>query len=171
MYQPSPYTLYCKFCGFWSSPSNILCPRKRCALTGKTKEIILRDKLFQILNKKNEAQQIKGYARRAAYTISKEWKDRVIEIQENKCLYCRKVFGSFFDNGVELKEIKIVWDHRVPLSKGGSNKAENFRACCQFCNLFKGSKTFDSIEEIIFHVKQKWTDYCLRVVQKRSQKS
>jgi 5-methylcytosine-specific restriction endonuclease McrA len=51
----------------------------------------------------------------------------------NICYYC----------GKELKEIngKKTIDHRIPLSRGGSNEIENMVVACEHCNYSKSDKT------------------------------
>jgi hypothetical protein len=59
------------------------------------------------------------------------WKalvQRVIERDGGRCFYC----GS---------GEKLCADHKVPLSRGGTNDPSNLCACCRNCNLKKGSRT------------------------------
>jgi 5-methylcytosine-specific restriction endonuclease McrA len=49
--------------------------------------------------------------------------------QKGRCWYCGKKVGD-----------KYEVDHRVPLSRGGSNAPENLVIACQFCNRSKGAK-------------------------------
>lgn len=50
--------------------------------------------------------------------------------QEGRCFYC----------GIALFDDYHV-DHKVPLSRGGSNGPENIACACEPCNLGKGAKT------------------------------
>lgn len=57
----------------------------------------------------------------------------------------RKKFFAEFSNcfycNIELTEENRTIDHFIPLSKGGSNSEENWRASCKLCNHEKGDKT------------------------------
>lgn len=46
----------------------------------------------------------------------------------NRCVYC-------------LKPDKLTIDHKIPLSRGGSNQLANIVPACRFCNNSKNSKT------------------------------
>lgn len=48
------------------------------------------------------------------------------------CPYC----GHEFDRGRH----RLVWDHRVPLSAGGSHTPDNLLPVCKQCNAEKGAK-------------------------------
>lgn len=49
--------------------------------------------------------------------------------QENRCFYCSK----------ELADYHV--DHKIPLSRGGSDAKRNLCVACPTCNLSKGNKT------------------------------
>lgn len=55
--------------------------------------------------------------------------DRMMDMQKNRCAYCRKSIA---------KEYHV--DHIVPVSKGGSNFPDNLQLLCPSCNLKKGAK-------------------------------
>lgn len=56
--------------------------------------------------------------------------DKVAE-QKGRCFYCRK----------SLRHTAATCDHKIPLSRGGTNLPENVCACCRKCNERKGNKT------------------------------
>ena len=60
-----------------------------------------------------------------------ELKKKLSEAQGGRCMY----HGARV--AIRLMEI----DHKIPLSKGGSNKIQNLQALCRTCNLRKGDKT------------------------------
>jgi 5-methylcytosine-specific restriction endonuclease McrA len=56
------------------------------------------------------------------------------EQQEGFCFYCGELLYSSFDNVIHV-------DHKIPVSRGGSNTIENIVISCASCNLKKGTKT------------------------------
>lgn len=67
----------------------------------------------------------------------------VFERDNFTCQYC----------GRSTPEVKIVIDHVIPISLGGSNETDNLVACCTDCNSAKGAKLvkpFKTPEKIIF---------------------
>lgn len=55
---------------------------------------------------------------------------RIYAIQEGRCYWCKS----------NVPEKAYHADHRVPLSRGGSNGPENIVVSCPSCNLRKGAK-------------------------------
>jgi 5-methylcytosine-specific restriction endonuclease McrA len=80
-----------------------------------------------------------GYLRRAiarrvrergapgSYT-AQEWRDKV-ELLGGCCIYCGR------------DDVKLGPDHKVPLSRGGSNDIENIVPACRSCNSRKRTRT------------------------------
>jgi 5-methylcytosine-specific restriction endonuclease McrA len=70
--------------------------------------------------------------------ISKVVRRTLYEINDGHCAYCGREF------------CKNVWreiDHIIPVSKGGSNTAENMTVCCQNCNARKQGFSLDEYRE------------------------
>lgn len=68
------------------------------------------------------------YMRRALGEITQE---TILELEkENKCYYC----------GKECKEDKTL-DHKLPVTRGGTNSKENLVVACRSCNCSKNNKT------------------------------
>lgn len=61
------------------------------------------------------------------------------ELQSGLCFYCGK--------SVSLES--ATKDHRVPISKGGSNEMSNLVMACPRCNIAKGSKSEEEFRLII----------------------
>ena len=58
--------------------------------------------------------------------------------QENpKCFYCKR--GLLF--------VESTLDHKIPLSKGGTDEIENYVLSCRDCNTEKGSSSFEEFIE------------------------
>jgi 5-methylcytosine-specific restriction endonuclease McrA len=64
-------------------------------------------------------------------------RSNILKYGDITCEYCKKV--------IEPKE--VVFDHKVPLTKGGNHNQENALVCCFKCNACKHAKDY---EEIMF---------------------
>ncbi len=62
----------------------------------------------------------------------KEW-EHIKKLYKYTCLSCKKT----------KPHIKLTQDHVIPISKGGSNSAENIQPLCRVCNCKKGTKIID----------------------------
>jgi len=68
-------------------------------------------------------------------TVTKKLKEKILENANYECEYC----------GVKLNEYNSTIDHKIPLSKGGTNEESNLAAACTKCNMLKADKILDSI--------------------------
>jgi len=59
---------------------------------------------------------------------------KLFQIQKGRCAYCPRILKG--------KRIKSI-DHKIPLSRGGSNWPNNLQLVCFSCNAKKGSRTHD----------------------------
>lgn len=65
---------------------------------------------------------------RSKYRYNPKIRKRLFE-ENNKCFVC----------GKEIKEYKnATLEHKIPLSKGGSNRKDNLTVSCRECNFKKG---------------------------------
>lgn len=87
--------------------------------------------------------------------LKKEMED-ILTAQDNCCLYCDRSFNSMIWLKNRPRIVKVVWDHKEPWVYGFNNQASNFVASCSWCNGWKGSRMFTSLEEIRVHVAAKW---------------
>jgi 5-methylcytosine-specific restriction endonuclease McrA len=84
-------------------------------------------------------------------------RQKILEDSDNICFYC----GGKYDT----RYLHI--DHKIPKSRGGSNKKSNLVVACQKCNLLKGTLT---IEEFLKKAEkecnrhQRLYDYWLDVI-------
>lgn len=63
--------------------------------------------------------------------LNKKQKEEVIKNSTQKCILCGKKFDEY---------TKPVFDHRIPLIKGGSGDITNFQLLCNECNNQKRSQ-------------------------------
>ncbi len=68
-----------------------------------------------------------------------ELRNLVFEHYGTKCKYCDKI----------LKTDIMVFDHIVPISKGGSSNIENIQLICKTSNGMKGSLTEDNFQLLL----------------------
>lgn len=74
-------------------------------------------------------------------TITKEFLDNLLKIQNNKCVYC----------SCDMVDKQL--DHIIPISKWGSHTSVNVQWTCSHCNLSKWAKTN---EEFIKYKLLRW---------------
>lgn len=94
--------------------------------------------------RKNNADRVREYARISAHSRrvaggsridADKWRMR-LDFYGGKCIYC-----SSQDN--------IEIEHRIPISRGGSNLAANLVPACRSCNRKKSDKTEFEFKELL----------------------
>lgn len=83
---------------------------------------------------------------------------RILEAQNHRCLYCDVSLAGYVIYHGELKKVKLTWDHMTPYAYCLDNHHENFAATCQFCNSWKSSLVFKTVEEVRVYVAVKWEE-------------
>lgn len=76
--------------------------------------------------------RLKGAAGSFTY---REWTE-LKKKYNNTCPMCKK----------KEPEIKLTIDHKIPISRGGSNYIENIQPLCERCNSVKNNKTWNEID-------------------------
>lgn len=88
--------------------------------------------------------------------MKKRDRDKQIRIQDNRCFYCDRIFGSYaFKKGKKIL-LEIVWDHFIPYSYIENNSSVNFVASCQICNHLKSDLCFQTTEEAKIYIQNEW---------------
>jgi 5-methylcytosine-specific restriction endonuclease McrA len=85
-----------------------------------------------------------------------EERRRVLRQQEHRCYYCERKFGSVVFLKNRKRTLTVNWDHCVPYCYSGDNGVQNFVAACRFCNGWKGSLMFNSLDEARVYLYGKW---------------
>jgi HNH endonuclease len=65
---------------------------------------------------------------------------KILQEQKNKCNFCGstlKKIAQIDHNTFSKDRVKLVWDHRVPVEKGGGSNEDNYQALCFYCNKCK----------------------------------
>ena len=71
--------------------------------------------------------------------IDKETRRKMWERENRRCGYC----------GMKIGFGEVTIDHKIPLSKGGPDCADNMVCSCRGCNLFKGDKTIEEFRAAV----------------------
>ncbi len=64
----------------------------------------------------------------------------IMKIQKGLCNFCGskiKPAKDIHHNVFAKDRVRLVWDHRVPVEKGGSSETENYQGLCFYCNKCK----------------------------------
>lgn len=102
------------------------CLRKTCRIYQKA----YRHRDGRNRSRKHEAIRLAREVSNKGDSYTQEDVEMHLRTQKHRCWWC----------GVKLKEINYHVDHRIPLSRGGSNKADNICITCADCNLHKYNK-------------------------------
>ncbi len=79
--------------------------------------------------------------------VTKKAKEQILHDSNHQCEYC----------GVKLDINNVSIDHKIPLSKGGTNDISNLAAACIKCNIINADKIIDSISNpIVKQVAETW---------------
>jgi|SRR3982750_2717634 len=74
-------------------------------------------------------------------------RQKILEAQNNCCLYCERRFGSWVLRRKKEVRLRLHWDHMVPFSYQQNNSAANFAAACHLCNQHKHAMVFTTLEQ------------------------
>lgn len=80
----------------------------------------------------------------------------ILNRQDHRCFYCEQLFYSTVVVKGRETVLKVEWDHLVPYVWQANNKTINFVAACRFCNRWKGSLLFATLEEAQAYVYHRW---------------
>jgi hypothetical protein len=71
---------------------------------------------------------------------SDEEQKHLLEQQEGRCNLCGSVVKPGKDvlsNTFARDRVRLVWDHRIPVEKGGDSEEGNYQGLCFYCNKCK----------------------------------
>lgn len=91
-------------------------------------------------------------------TASAKFRKQQLQEQDYRCIYCEQAFGSIVLYKRKVTSLQVRWDHRLPFAYSQDNQNSNFVAACQYCNGWKSSLIFQTIEEVRIYVQQKWEE-------------
>lgn len=143
------YQAYCRPCGLqknaeWRAknrPRADGLPSRACVRVPKTAEQKRIEKNAKAREyRKNNKDKVlmwnrlrRHRERGAGPTPSRYEIERLICLQDARCVYCSK---QFFTDPFEI-------DHKTPVSRGGKNHISNLHLVCPTCNMRKSSKTHE----------------------------
>ena len=87
---------------------------------------------------------------------SKRWRKYILELQQFRCFYCDRRFGSRVYRGLRMVSLCVHWDHVNPYVYSLDNRDQNFVAACHICNGIKSSLIFGSVEDARTHIRSRW---------------
>ena len=86
---------------------------------------------------------------------SREVQRKILKEQEQRCLYCQRLFGSKLWRGRKEIALRVTWDHVSPFVYSLDNRDQNFAAACQVCNSLKSCKIFQTLEDARVYLTNK----------------
>ena len=99
------------------------------------------------------------------YPIGKSQRERILEEQSNKCIYCGIKFGDYYEKDGKNYYAKPNWDHIIPFAFSRNNHVNNYVASCRICNLIKHSKIFKTIEEAREYILIKRKEKGIKIIE------
>jgi len=124
--------------------------RKRIAYQQNRDRFLQRNRAWRDANRDREREQHKAYYRAnpdvflrsranrreaieaaAKFRITSRDLERALRRHGGRCVYCGMTFG----------EIRVTWDHVIPVARGGAHGIGNLVPACQRCNSSKGKRT------------------------------
>lgn len=85
-------------------------------------------------------------------------KNSILRDQQDCCFWCDRRFGKSIWQGRKRRILHVEWDHLVSYAYSRDNRPSNFVASCQFCNRFKYSHIFESVDECRVYIWNKWKE-------------
>ena len=133
----------------------IFCHRcQRWALILKGVRQCCEDKTEVTITKRKRISQTYGLRKRPR----KKDRERLLREFHDACAYCERTFNRFVHYHGKLDRTKLTRDHQVPWIYSQDNRGQNFLPACQFCNAWKSSFVFKTLEEVKIYVGQKWEE-------------
>ncbi len=83
---------------------------------------------------------------------------QILEDQEGRCFYCEREPGSWIWFRGKMRRVQTHWDHLMPYSFAQNNATQNFVAACAWCNLWKHSHVFQTVEEAQVAMRAIWDE-------------
>lgn len=114
-----------------------------CGKCAKEKGGLTHDEFLQAFRFK------KRETRKEAYENGKELNKIIFEKYHYTCIYCMHEYGYM------PKGRKLTKDHKIPISRGGTNDLRNIACSCRFHNLDKGSRTAEEYFKVLDKRKYK----------------
>ncbi len=102
---------------------------------GKIYEIKIPSEIKQSLELKKEKKKTPKDELSEDYYKNPMNRKIIFERDNYKCHYC----------GQKVNENNATLDHKIPLSKGGTNSKDNLVVCCFECNSIKRGKTLEEV--------------------------
>jgi len=96
-----------------------------------------------VLKKENHAQLFQPNAKSSRIQLSSQEKDIILSKQKGRCNICGTILKDRIVPHTFAKDrVRLEFDHRKPVDRGGDNALENCQALCHYCNKCKRQMCF-----------------------------
>lgn len=90
-------------------------------------------------------------------------------LQENRCYFCERQFGTYVQkNSAKPEALRVEDEHFIPRRLPGARKDDNRHAVCHICNKLKSDLVFKSEEQCREWLAQAWVLNGYREVEVRA---
>lgn len=96
----------------------------------------------------------KDRRRRPNITLARE----LLAEQGSNCTYCSLPVEATTFRRTKLVQLRLTWDHFVPVSYSQRNPRSNWRVSCQVCNGLKHSNRYENLDDarqLILRLREK----------------
>jgi hypothetical protein len=96
-----------------------------------------------VLKKENHAQLFSKNAKPSRKQLATQEKERILLKQDGKCNICGAILREKVSPHTFAKDrVRLEFDHRKPIDRGGDNSIGNYQALCHYCNKCKRQMCF-----------------------------
>ena len=96
-----------------------------------------------VLKKESHSQLFQTNAKSSRIQLSAQEKDAILSNQNGKCNICGALLKDrVLPHTFAKDRVRLEFDHRKPVDRGGNNAIENCQALCHYCNKCKRQMCF-----------------------------
>jgi hypothetical protein len=96
-----------------------------------------------MLKKESHSQLFQANAKSSRAQLSPQEKEEILATQNGLCNICgSKLSAKVLPHTFAKDRVRLEYDHRKPIDRGGDNTPENCQALCHYCNKCKRQMCF-----------------------------
>ena len=96
-----------------------------------------------VLKKEDHAQLFKENAKPSRKQLNSQEQDEILVDQNGLCNICGSTLSKKITPHTFAKDrVRLEFDHRIPIDRGGDSVLENYQALCHYCNKCKRQMCF-----------------------------